>query len=242
MTILAPQLRHVVRWVDTARRGVLALVLAASLASCAPSDGPGPGPEQLWQVQPQADGTLDVLGITLGTSTLLELRETLGKPAAIGLFTRGDEPVSLEAYFGEVRLGGLSAKIVAVAAAGPRILAELHGRSIKPGKAMPSGARRHDLTDADLRMVQSLPVAGLTVVPVAAMDRALVERLFGAPQTRATIDEEREYLLYPERGTAVLVNARGREMIHYVAPRAFASLRSRITDGDLDALGVSGPG
>jgi hypothetical protein len=193
----------------------------------------GPGDRQRvvedlpWDVTVLPDGGSQVFGWTLGRSSLKNVSDDLGAIPEVALFVEPGGSASAEAYFGRVRLGLFDARLVAKLAIEPEALAAMAGRGLK-SKPMPSGARRLELDETDLRKAYSSPVSGLSYVPYARYDAALVEQRFGPAGERVGLSETAEYWLYPERGLAILLDDDGRDVLEYVEPRHFAALRSRV--------------
>ena len=75
-------------------------------------------------------------------------------------------------------------------------------------------------------MVNDLPVKAISVIPTVNLDEATVIQRFGQPGERLVMSEKRVHLLYPEKGLDVVVDADGKELLQYVAPRDFAMLRA----------------
>jgi hypothetical protein len=72
---------------------------------------------------------------------------------------------------------------------------------------------------------------GISVLVKMLMDEATVTQRFGQPGERLVVSEKRVHLLYPEKGLDVVVDADGKELLQYVAPRDFAMLRAPLLAG-----------
>jgi hypothetical protein len=183
-----------------------------------------------WQVESLPDGRSRVFGITLGASTLDELREKLKVFPSMGLFAASDGDMSIEAYFGTVTLGPFEANVLAVLDADPATLTGFAQRAVNH-RPMPSGARRMDLSESDMEHALRLTVRELAYAPRARYDAEVISRRFGEPAERLRMDERRSYWLYPEKGLALMFDERGRELLHYVTPSDFAGIRERLFAG-----------
>ena len=86
---------------------MLLLISACDKANNQPSEDIYP-----WQIILLSDGKTRVFGITLSESTLNDAVTVLGRNYKLGLFETPDQPLSLEIYFNEVTLGGISGKFV----------------------------------------------------------------------------------------------------------------------------------
>ncbi|MDD3518383.1 MAG: hypothetical protein PHQ14_08545 [Chromatiales bacterium] len=184
-----------------------------------------------WQIEVLPDDRVRVFGVTLGETPLMDLAPRFGVPE-FGVFAQTDGRLSLEAYFGTVSIGPFQAGLLAVMSAEPETLDRYVAETTNV-RPMPSGARRYELTEENVREVVRMPVTELVYVPRARYEAALVEQRFGAPAERVVVDEQRTYWLYPDRGLALMLNGDGRDLLHYVRPRAFAVLRERIRRGEL---------
>lgn len=207
----------------------LALLAALLLAACGPAEPPEEIARNLpWQIEVLPDGHSRVFGITLGKSTLLEAKRTLDKKAEISLFQSADGSLSLELFYGKIRLGFLDAYLIAEAGASEAQLKELAEHASNP-KAQPSGAWRLELPFEDYTRLQDLPVRSLTYIPAAVQFDAdmLLER-FGPPTEKRPIDAGRAYWIYPDKGLVIMLAEDEREIFQYVAPADWAHLLHKI--------------
>lgn len=180
-----------------------------------------------WDIEVHADGSSSVFGVQLGRTPVRALAERLHALPEVGLFVGPGARRSLEAYFGRVQLGVLEARLIARLGASPEQL-EAWAREPASDKPMPSGARKLELTEANLAKALELPVVELTYVPTAQYDPELVTQRFGAPAEKIELSATRGYWLYPDRGLVILMDTEGREMLEYTAPAHFEALRGRI--------------
>ncbi len=206
------------------------LILAAMLGLTACGD---PTPKHVdnlpWQIEILPTGESRVFNITPGKTTLLEAKRTLDKKADFSLFKSPDGSYALEGYYGTIKLGVFDAKLIAEVEATQEQLKQLaeHAANLR---AQPSGAWKADLRDEDYLTIQNWPIRSLTYIPTAVqLDAELLQKRFGEPAERKPIDEGREYLLYPDKGLAIVLDAKGREILQYVAPSDFARLKEKIS-------------
>lgn len=184
-----------------------------------------------WQIEISPEGRSTVFGVELESTPLQNLREQLRLVPSVALFVMPDGSKRLEAYFGSVKLGPFEANLLAVPATDASLLDDFAARAVT-SRPTPSGARRLSLSDEDARAVLDLPVRELSYVPRARYDDAEVRRRFGEPVQMLPIGDERRYYLYPQEGLVVVLNSRGRDVLHYVAPRHFDALTGRIMAGE----------
>jgi hypothetical protein len=173
-----------------------------------------------WQIQIQPDGTSKVLGVHLGRDRLAEVMDGHGEPEGLALFEAPGGFMTLEAYFGTVRVGPLAGKLVARLEASPDELAALRARAIA-SEVTRSGERRYLLKDADKRAQIARKVSGLSYIPAfGKLDAELIRSRFGEPARIEQIDPSTQQWHYPGRGVTVLLDLQGKEVFEYRPPGA----------------------
>ena len=182
-----------------------------------------------WQISVQPDGKTRVFGITLNQSRLLEATKVLGSDYELGLFEADNQPLSLEAYFREVTLGGISGKFILTLQAQQVELMNLRDQAVKR-KVLGSGVKRYTVTYADKTRLLEKPITSLAYIPYINLDEEIIKSRFGMPAERIVVDEKRQHLLFPELGLDLLLDQEGKELLQYVAPAEFAKLRQPLLD------------
>lgn len=201
---------------------------AVGLSACSPQ-APRHIDNLPWEIDVLPDGNTRVFGITLGKSTTLEAKRALDHKADFSLFKAADGSLSLEAYYGTIMLGVFEAKLIAEVEATPEQLKMLSKDAENP-RAQPSGSWKADLSDQDYLTIESWPVRSLTYIPMAVQfDAALLEKRFGKPAERRPIDEGREYWFYPDKGLAIMLADKDKEILQYVAPSDFPRLKAKLS-------------
>lgn len=208
---------------------IIALIVAALLVPfLIPGAGrqPGADPEANlpWQIDVDSQGNSHVFGIQPGLSTLGQVRQRFGTDVEIAIIATPDEVGSLEAYYNQVSLGFLLARVIVTVDATPEVITAMRERALK-AQYMESATRKIRLHPDDLAAADRLPVRALSVIPSINLDEAAVVQRFGAPGERLQVSDKRLHLLYPARGLDVIVDQDGKELLQYVAPRNFAMLR-----------------
>ncbi|MEW6764977.1 MAG: hypothetical protein AB1344_04190 [Pseudomonadota bacterium] len=212
------------------RRALLPLACALLLTACGTQE-PDPALTQNlpWQIEILPDGHSRVFGIVPGQTSLLEAKRALDKKAEVKLFKSADGTLSLELFYGRVKLGFLEAYLITEVDAGQAQLKDLAERASNP-EAQPSGAWKYDLSFPDIPAIQDLPVRSLTYIPASVQfDAVMLEKRFGKPAERRPIDEGREYWLYPDKGLVVMLAEKEKELLQYVAPSDFPRLKDKIS-------------
>lgn len=209
--------------------GLFFLLLLALLAvpMLLPSDGAGPPalPEQgmPWQIEALPDGFARVFGVVPGRSTLAEARALFKGTPEIALIVAPGDSGSLEAYYDSFAAGPLTGKMVVTLDSTPERREQMLQRARK-AEYMESSTRRIALADEDLLWAETAVVAGLAFIPSANLDEAVALERFGAPAERIRDGEHREHFLYPDKGLELQIDAKGKEVLQYVAPRDFGRL------------------
>lgn len=187
-----------------------------------------------WQIETLANGNSRVFGLELPHSTLADARERFGDGMRIGIVAAQGEAGALEAYYDSVTAGIVLGRVILVAQLDPDALAEMRARSTQRSH-MNDTTFRYVLAHEDLPRVLRAPITGITFVPAADLDAETVLKRFGEPQQRLRASEHAEHFLYPEQGLHLLLDAKGKEVLQYVAPREFARLRDPLlTDATAD--------
>lgn len=189
---------------------------------------PGRQPERVylpWQVERTESGTHRVFGLELGKSTLAEAQQHFGEESEVSLFLAPDGKRMIEAYFDNVDLGGLRARIVLVMAVSEAELEAIFNRGLRIAN-MGEGKRKVTLADEDMQRVAAMPIGSITYIPRINLDAELVSKRFGEPAQRfAEVGGKVEHWLYPDKGLDIALDSEGKEVLQYVQPQNFEALR-----------------
>ena len=178
-----------------------------------------------WQIEVLPEGRSKVFGITLGGSTLGDAREQLGDDMELAIIVTSDQDSGgLEMFYSRYRAGVFSGKLVLAANLAPAALVQLKERAIR-SKYMESGARKYTLDPEDLPTALQAPLATITFIPAVNIDEPSAIKRFGAAAETIRSEDHITHLLYPRKGLDIIINANGREVLQYVAPRDFDRLR-----------------
>lgn len=205
---------------------VLAFAIIALFAAQQLTD---PGPPQHhagfpWEVKVLESGQSQVFSLTLGQSTLSQAEKLFREVAELTLFSsEGNEPV-VEAFFEEVKIAGLKAKMVMAIEIPQARLNGMFERGVRIA-TLGSGTRKVTLSSADAKFVRSSPIASITYLPAINLSAELVEKRFGLPAEKL-VDPSSDavHWLYPELGVDIALSEENREVIQYVQPDSFAAL------------------
>jgi len=177
-----------------------------------------------WQIEPEADGNTRVFGLMPGVSTLAAAGARLGPELSIALLVAPGENGSVEAYLDSFVAGGVSGKLILTLETTPEQRERMLARAVK-AEYMNSTTRRIELAAEDVAQLQPARVLALTFIPSANLSAAVAVQRFGAPAERIRGAGQTEHFLYPAQGLDLRLDAEGKEVLQYVAPRDFARLR-----------------
>lgn len=204
---------------------IIALILAALLIPfLIPGAGQQAGfdPERNlpWQIETDGQGGSRMFGLEPGKSTLADVRRLFGEDLQVAVIAAPQEIGSLEAYVNQVKLGFVLAKMILTVDVTPEAITAMRERALK-AEHMESTTRRITLHPEDLAAAENLPIRAISIIPTVNLDEAAIVERFGPPGERIVQGEHRVHLLYPEKGLDVVVDAKGKELLQYVAPRNF---------------------
>ena len=156
-----------------------------------------------WQVGANADGTSQVLGLTLGTSTLADVQARFPDDLNVGLIAPNGQAASLEAFVDSFRAGFVTGKLVLAFEADAGWLQRARERSPRNEVGEGGRSRRYRLADDDGDQARAARVVALALLPSARLDEAVVTQRFGTPAERHIGGAGEVQLLYPALGVAV---------------------------------------
>ena len=174
-----------------------------------------------WQVDLPAPGQSRVFALNLPGSTLGQVRQRWGDELALALISGGGGPLALEGYLEKFEAGGVSGRLLLAFDAETTTATLARWQAALPGVPTASGTRRHALTAAALAELADVRLVGLSFIPAAQLDAAVLTARFGEPSERIAGGERLEHWLYPQRGLAVVLDAQGRDVLQYAAPADF---------------------
>jgi hypothetical protein len=177
-----------------------------------------------WQIELLHDGLTRVFGLTPGASTLDEVRGRFGPDAQIAMVIAPGETGSVEAYYETLTVGFVTGKMILTLETSQPQREAMLKRAIK-AEFMESTTRRIALADVDLQELSKARVQAFTFIPSASLTEDVVLQRFGQPAERVRAGEHAEHFLYPDKGLDLRLDAKGKEVLQYVAPREFNRLR-----------------
>ncbi|OZB78404.1 MAG: hypothetical protein B7X29_04995 [Halothiobacillus sp. 13-55-115] len=205
------------------QRLMVALLLGTAIVACtakAPDH-----PFLPWDIKVLPDGTSAVFGVHLGKDSLLEFKRVYDQKAELAIFVDPDKKASLEAYFGTMNVGALTANVTIVAKTDPKELNEWIAKNHAKPDPTPSGAWKYPMTDEHIRKAQYFPIESITY---AEYTTDLIDRHFGKPDEIRNTKGSTQYWLYPKKGLLIAVNSDGKDLFQYISPKDFSMLAATI--------------
>lgn len=186
-----------------------------------------------WKITHPTPDTTRVFGIVLGQTSLHETEKLFKEFTDISLFKTTEGKMLVEAYFDELNLNGLKAKLVLTISVPEEEIMGMYKRGLRMNST-PSG-KRITLTPDDLERIHQLPVSSLTYLPNVKLDEAIFAKRFGTPTER--IREKTSgvvHWLYPQHGLDITLGGDEKPLLQYVPPKNFELLRAPLLkEGEL---------
>lgn len=197
---------------------ILSLAVLSACNSSATRDDLYP-----WQVKPVGNGHSQVFGLELGQASFADAKDIMGRLFDAAVFENHDGSLSLELFYKEITLGGLTAKFVLTLTASDAVLQRLKGRPLKK-ETLESGVIKYVVAKNDYDDLIALPISAITYMPITDLDEEIVTKRFGEPAEKIRTHESAQHWLYPDVGLDVIINAEGKEILQFVAPKEFDRL------------------
>lgn len=178
-----------------------------------------------WHITHPTPDTTHALGVTLDSSTLSDAEQTYQEAAEVSLFKTTEGKMVVEAFFDEVKLNGLKAKIVLTIAVPAQDMQGMFDRGLRMN-ATASG-KRITLNTDDLATVRKTPISSLSYLPSIRLEESVISKRFGMPAERVRESKSgTEHWLYPQHGLDVTLGGDEKPLLQYVSPKDFELLRA----------------
>ncbi len=211
---------------------LLFTLLALAIGLLLPTKSPEESVYLPWQIEQTASGSIRVLGLELGHSTLGDAERRFNEPYEVSMFARDDGNKVVEVYFDSITLSGIRARVVLVMGLTEEQLNGFYERGVRVA-TMGSGTRKVTIHDSDFRALATLPIASITYIPKANLTPELIQARFGQPAERIMEKETEspvEHWLYPQQGLDLIWHEKGKEVLQYVQPLQFETLRKPLLE------------
>lgn len=177
-----------------------------------------------WQIGLLPSGETRVFGLILARSTLDDARAHLGGDVEVAMIVTPGESGSIEAFYPTITAGFVTGKMILTLEASLEQREAMLQRARKAEYVTGSTARRVELSTEDLGKLSLARISAVSFIPSANLDEEIVLQRFGVPVERIRVSEHVEHFLYPDKGVDVVLDAKGKELLQYVAPREFDRL------------------
>jgi len=177
-----------------------------------------------WQVKVLESGHTEVFSLVIGKSTLGEAQNVLKELAEVTLFSADNTDPAIEAFFAEVKIGGLKSKMVMSIDISKAEIDEMFNRGARIA-TLGSGTRKVTLSSEDAALVRKYAIASITYLPAINLSAELIEKRFGMPAEKiADPTSDAVHWLYPDKGVDIALSEENKEVIQYVMPEKFDTL------------------
>lgn len=204
--------------------GAAVLILLGLMASWLTTDEPPQVADMPWQIEATADGSIRVFQTHLGVTTLGEFVQRYKEAPEVSLFVQPGGKRVVEAYFDQIVMGGLKAKVVAALSMDEQALNDMYARGARIS-TLPGGTRKVELSSDDLARINSIAISSMTYIPSINVNAGLILKRFGEPAQKVKdINTGAEHWLYPDKGLDIALSEDSKEVFQYVQPKNFNSL------------------
>jgi hypothetical protein len=209
-------------WIGQHMKLAMIIIAALSAVSVAlfyltiDQQAPTKAVDMPWHIQVIDEQHTQVFGVVLNQTTLEQARERFGKLEGLALFQNGQGEYTLEAYFGKVSFGPLTARLIGVLSIPDEQIDGLIETSVKR-VATEDGSIRWTLAQDQQVAQAGRKIRALTYIPgYSGMDQAYLEQQFGPADKFKQVDETTQIMFYPTKGLRIMVDNEGKEMFDYV--------------------------
>ncbi len=204
---------------------IIAITLGTFIRGYYMSTNENTGPAKLpWKIEQTTSGNIKVFDITLGVTTIDEAVNHLETGTEISMYISKEGVQRVEAYFNNVELHGLGAKVVATADLTTAERKAMYERGVRINQ-QDSGIRKVELDPADIARTYQATVTSLTYIPFINLKDELVLKRFGEPTQRIKQrNSDVVHWLYPELGLSIAMSPSEKEVLQYISPARFSEL------------------
>ncbi len=165
-----------------------------------------------------ANGSLHVLGVTIGKTTLRQAETILKSRSDIALYIYPQHHPragrTLEAFFPAITD---HTKVILLLDADTSLLDDLESRATIP-HLYPNEVARMNLGPGDLHTVGTLRVKTLTLIPSVTLDQAALNARFGTPTNTVPTEDGGVTADYPKAGLHARIDADGSARLQFSNP------------------------
>jgi hypothetical protein len=167
-----------------------------------------------WQSYVNDQGKTVIFDLTMGESTLAESMHLFGAEVEASLFEDEDQKQTLEVFFSNTKVGGISAKVILNLTLNNQQFDYLSS-NIKETEVMPTGNKKTIFNQAGESSMFGLIVSTLTFIPSADLSTKTLLGLFKKPARVEILEPGVEYWHYPSKGLRIIVDAERKEILEF---------------------------
>ncbi len=198
---------------------ILALLLVYTLWPSSTSKN-GEPQRAAWNIKVDESGHLEVLGITLGVTSLQQAEDILRSRSQRAIFAQTKaatpQPPDIEAFFSNMPD---NSKLVLSLRASQEQLETIAAKAHDP-IAFPSGNVKMEIADQHMPLVDAMVIDRLSSIPRIRIKPADIEAQFGKPVKLHMQDDVLHYL-FPQQGLDVILDQSGEAILQFVNPGDF---------------------
>jgi hypothetical protein len=167
-----------------------------------------------WQSYVNDQGKTVVFDLTMDESTLAESMRLFGTEVEASLFEDRDQKQTLEIFFSNTKIGGISARVILNLALNNQQFDGL-SNNIKETEMMPTGNKKTIFNQAGESSMFGLTISALTFIPSADLSADTLLGLFKKPARIELIEPGVEYWYYPSKGLRIIVDTERKEILEF---------------------------
>lgn len=177
-----------------------------------------------WQITLLPGGKSRVFGIVLNETSLAEVSNKMKTRPRMAVY-ESKQGLSLEAYYKNITLGGLSGSFVFTINATEQQLQQIKNNSIKK-EPTKDNALRYELDKPAIDGLQLNSVKTLVYLPTVQLEEDMIVKRFGMPAKKIKLktNEAGWHYLYPDKGLDLIYKEDDKEILQYVLPKNFNAL------------------
>jgi hypothetical protein len=172
------------------------------------------------KIEQSVNSDVSIMGITIGSSTLLAAEKILKERAKNAIFIPAKnnpvKKIQLEAYFEE-------GQIILGLDADSDLLEKIKNNGVNPF-VFPSGVVKVGVGKRESDAVNALLISSLTLISHNRVNLEQFEQHFGKPEQIIQTTDGNVHFLYPNLGLDLTRAAEGADALQFVEPKHFARL------------------
>ena len=167
-----------------------------------------------WQSYVDEQGRTVVFNLTMGESTLIDSIRLFGSEVEASLFEDKDRKQTLEVYFSNTKVGGISARVILNLKLNDQQFYYLKD-NIKKTEIMPTGNKKTIFNQAGESSMFNLMISALTFIPSADLSTDTLLGLFNKPARVEKPESGVENWYYPNKGLRIIVDSDHKEILEF---------------------------